>query len=89
MNMACKPLFVDFQLILRDFKIIYKEIDVLNVKIFTGRYSGLISYLKTVWKRFRFYRFSWSNLNLNFELAEQNANCINSSFIFLPNVKLN
>ena len=46
MNMACKPLFVDFQLILRDFKIIYKEIDVLNVKIFTGRYSGLIS----VWK---------------------------------------
>ena len=49
MNMACKHYFADFQWIFRDFSNIYREdIDDLSVKSFTGRYSSLISYIKTV-----------------------------------------
>ena len=41
--------FADFQWILRDFKNIYREEIVhLCVKRFTGRYSCLFSYLKTI-----------------------------------------
>ena len=41
--------FLRIPMIFRDFKIIYREeIDDISVKSFTGRYFGLISYLKTV-----------------------------------------
>ena len=49
-----KPTYINMVLLIcnefsRDFKNIYREeIDDLRVKSFTGCYSGLISYLKTV-----------------------------------------